>query len=480
MSSGKQVLIIGGGPAGSTAAALLAKSGIKVRLLEREVFPRYHIGESLLPSCKSLLKLSGALDKVEEHGFVIKRGSLFRWGSDEWVLDWAKLVDAQAWTWEVERDKYDEILLRNAADQGAEVVEGATVKRVVFDDDGRPTAVEWVGRDSDTVHTERFDYLIDASGRAGVLANQHFKIRQSHEVFQNIAIWGYWRGAKLLPGTPEGGFNGLSSPNGWYWHIPLTEDRFSIGFVTHKNTFAERRKGFDSLKDFYLDRIRACPPLHGLLDDATLLDGDSGDPIRAEQDFSYVAERFCGPGYLMIGDSACFLDPLLSTGVHLAQFSALLGAASVSSIFNGDLSEEESLAFFEYAYRRAYTRLLVLVSRMYERYRGADDFFWQSQRLVHEQVRYDQPVRNFTEIIAGMTDLREAETSDTRALTQLLLADADEAQVTAPQGPDREHFPGLEVSVLWNIYRDPAGVDAKMKDIQVVTEPRVGLVRQPA
>lgn len=197
----KHVLVIGGGPAGSTTAALLAKTGVKVTLLERGKFPRYHIGESLLASCLSTLRLSGAYDAVAAHGFQIKRGAFFQWQDDDWLLDWSKLVDAEAWSWQVERDVFDDILLRNATAQGAEVIEQATVTNVVFDGD-RPTAVEWTA--DGQVHTTPVDYLVDASGRAGVLAKQQVIERQQHPAFRNVAVWSYWEGAHLHPDTPEG------------------------------------------------------------------------------------------------------------------------------------------------------------------------------------------------------------------------------------------------------------------------------------
>lgn len=151
----------------------------------------------------------------------MKRGGYFQWQDDTWLLNWAALVDAEAWSWQVDRAEFDEILLRNAADQGAEVVEGATVRRVVFDEDDRPTAVEWAAAGEDLVRTTEFDFLVDASGRTGLLA-KHFKMRRAHNGFRNIGIWSYWTGARLHPDSPEGAINVVSTPEGgWFWNIPL-------------------------------------------------------------------------------------------------------------------------------------------------------------------------------------------------------------------------------------------------------------------
>ena len=466
-----QILVVGGGPAGSTAAAMLARSGLNVLLLERETFPRYHIGESLLASCLPMLRMSGAFDKVASHGFQRKRGAVFHWESDKWLLDWSKLVDPDAWSWQVNRADYDNILLRNASEQGAVVIEGANVQDIEFDGE-RAVSCRWSRRgDRDHVRTTSFDFLVDASGRTGVLSKRHFDMRTPHDLFQNVGIWGYWTGASLLPGSPEGAINVVSSPEGWYWLIPLAGDRWSVGFVAHKKRFAEGRAQHDSLDAYYRALVDAPKDLRELLSGA-----EFEGRVRVEQDYSYVSERFCGPGYVIIGDAACFLDPLLSTGVHLAQYSAMVGSAAIATLLRGEMPEKEALAFFDYAYRRAYTRLLVLVSRMYKEYIGMDDYFGQSEQLVHETNRGRQPVEAFTQIITGLTDMQEAGDAARRVTTDAIIGAAEEREDEAATS-NVKYMGGLDMSVVWNIWRDPLGPDTAVGDLRVTTEPRLGLYR---
>ncbi|MFJ6069810.1 NAD(P)/FAD-dependent oxidoreductase [Streptomyces sp. NPDC093065] len=462
-----KVLVIGGGPGGSLAAMLLARAGVDVTLLERETFPRYHVGESLTSSCRVMMDIAGVLDKVDAAGFTSRRGALLRWGAEDWTIDWAQLFGPDVRGWQVERAEFDEILLRHAQEQGVEVVEGAHVKKVAFDGD-RPVAAEWV----DTKHgnaqrVTEFDFLVDASGRSGVLAAQHFRNRRAHEIFRNVAIWGYWDGGELLEGTPPGGLNVVSTPDGWFWVIPLRDGAFSVGFVTHKTRFIERRKEFTSDDEMLLALVQESETVRGQLADAKFT-----GPTRVEQDYSYVADSFCGPGYFLVGDAACFLDPLLSTGVHLAMYSAVLAAASVIGVDGGQINEREAQGFYESLFRNAYARLIVLVSGVYEQYKGTESYFWLAQRLVREKERYDRPNGAFAEISAGLSDLRDAADSRGTSAMPELIEEADQARQRAD-----ENAPEGQTANLSALRIEPSDLYDDASGLYLVTHPALGVKR---
>jgi flavin-dependent dehydrogenase len=462
------VLIVGGGPAGSVAAAALAREGVRVRLIDAAHFPRYHVGESLTPSCRTVLETIGIAKTLDEHGFVLKHGGAFRWDGDAWFFDWGSQLGVNSW--QVDRYEFDKLLLDHAAACGAEVRTGVSAKSVSFDDGGRPASVECVSDIGERFTIADFDYLIDATGRNGLLSTRHLDNRRPEPTLRNIAVWGYWRDTAVLPDTPLGGINIISSPEGWYWVIPLAGDRTGIGFVTRKEYFAERRPEFASLAEMYRALVDQSATVRALVDGARYT-----GPARAETDYSYCADWFCGPGYMMVGDAACFLDPLLSTGVHLALYSALNAAACIASTYRGEVDEATASGFFEFSYRRAYTRLFALVNVMYERYLGKDGFFRVSDRLIGADGpdAASRPVTSgsFVEIIAGLADLREAADAGTRVLTERLVEEALQVQrrtVAAADGPGRPDFS----SVLENPLRD-----AESAEYRLVTMPRLGLER---
>lgn len=461
MNRSTRILVIGGGPAGSTIATLLVREGFEVTLLERDVFPRYHIGESLLPSCLEILDLIGAREKIEAYGFQRKNGGYFSWGRDSWTLDFEHLN--HPYSFQVVRSEFDHLLLEHAKSQGVKVFEGIAVRGLSFDGD-RPRSALWeqvVG--GDETGEISFDYLVDASGRAGIMATHYLKNRHFHEAFQNVALWGYWQDADRASFAPEGAIMNGAVPDGWLWGIPLHDGTMSVGYVLHKTAFKEKRQSIDSLEQIYLNAIDECPLIADLVRPGKLV-----SKIKIEQDYSYMAHSLTGPGYFLVGDAACFIDPLLSTGVHLATHSSMLCAASIASILRGEISEQKAMEFFEKSYRLAYLRLMVIVSGLYAQYNGKESYFWQAQMLTHNDYNDSDALNEaFLFVVTGLEDLMDAGKG---------IRELDLTEIT--RGISEEQ--AAKTMALYNIYnkvfwRSSTSPQTASDDLYVVTKPCLGL-----
>jgi flavin-dependent dehydrogenase len=418
-----QVLVIGGGPGGATAATLLAREGFEVTLLEAARFPRYHIGESLLPSILQVMDLLGAREKMEAAGFQRKNGAYLMWGRESWPLNFGELAGSNTYAFQVTRAEFDAFLLEHARSQGVQVFEGVEVRSVEFEGE-RPVSAGWLAKsgyngDTGRQGETRFAYLIDASGRDGLLANHYLRNRRYHKVFQNIAVWGYYKDTNRLPGSREGDIAVGSIPSGWLWGIPLSDGTMSVGAVLHRD-YIKARRG-ESLEAILLEAIDQSPLIKDLVAPGELI-----SEVQSETDYSYASERFCGPGYFMIGDAAAFLDPLLSSGVHLATFSAMLAAAGLNSFHREEVSETEMLAFFEDSYRQAYLRFLVFLSAFYDVGRGRDAYFWEAQRLTQEDVNEHDLKLAFLKLVTGLKDLSDAQSNTHNFLMQEMSRRIDE------------------------------------------------------
>lgn len=417
------VIVVGAGPAGSSVATYLAREGRRVLLLDRERFPREHIGESLLPGVLPYLDALGVRDEVEREGFVRKEGQTFIWGRDRtpWELDFREL-DSHPYTFFVERARFDEILARHAARSGAVFRDGSRVREILFES-GRAAGV--VVRDEHGTRAERARFVVDASGQ-GALVARGAGLRKLVRGLKNLAVWSYWRGARRLPGHAARHIFTVSIESGWIWCIPL-RDRLSVGVVT---SFSSRLGEGEPLDAWYETRLRACAPIWELLSGAERV-----EPVSSARDWSYRSRRTSGPGILLCGDAACFVDPILSTGVHLAMTSAYWAAACIHSSLSRPAHEPVYRRFYDEQYATTFRELLAQVKSFYRLEGRRDSVYWQSRAIlrVHDAI----PSRlAFLFVTAGL--LRNAaQPEPNRVGSSLARALGDRAKVddgAPPQG----------------------------------------------
>ncbi len=319
MTEHTDVVIAGGGPSGSTAATLLAKAGLRVIVLESETFPRFHIGESLLPQSYRIWERLGIVDQLEAR-YIRKYGARFvdcRTERSETYAFEDAFHPTSHYAFQVPRADFDDLLLRHAATCGAVVRHGWTVREVMFD---RDVAVGVRASDADgTVHEIFARVVLDATGRDTLLAS---RVRTKWRIpgLDKTAVFGHFVGVERQTGRAEGTIDIVVFPHGWFWNIPFRGEVNSVGVVCSSTWMRARRSG-ETLDAFFTRT----------LDDAgwmkrTMAGAQRINPARALADFSYRVDRLAGDGWAMIGDAAGFLDPLFSTGAHLAFRGAEMAA----------------------------------------------------------------------------------------------------------------------------------------------------------
>lgn len=332
-TSNTDVVVIGGGPAGSTTATLIAQKGYRVRLFEREKFPRFHIGESLIPETYWVLERLKMLDKMKQSCFTKKHSVQFvnaqgKQSAPFYFFDNKPHECSQ--TWQVVRSEFDLMLLRNAQEQGADVLEETRVLEVIFDNE-RAAGVKIQKKDG-TVEEVRASVVVDASGQSTMLQNR-LKLRVWDPVLNKGAVWTYWEGAYRDTGKDEGATIVIQTPNkqGWWWYIPLHNNIVSLGVVAPFDYLFKGRGGHEQI---YQEEVALCPAVQ-----QRIATGRRSTGYFATKDYSYRSKQCAGDGWVLVGDAFGFLDPLYSSGVLLALKSGQLAADAIGAgLAAGDTS----------------------------------------------------------------------------------------------------------------------------------------------
>ena len=349
------VAVIGGGPGGSTAAALLARRGYKVIALEKAHHPRFHIGESLLPMNLPVFERLGVLDKVRALG-VFKPGADFEADNERGYNTYAfarAIGQSPPHAYQVWRQDFDQMLYQHARESGADAREGHEVTQV----EQRGPRESWLDVKTDDGRSYRIQarYVVDASGRDALLSAKR-KLRRKNDQHQSAAIFGHFRGAERRTGEDAGNISIYSFEHGWMWMIPLPDGVMSVGAVCRPD-YLKQRKG--RTLEFLFDTLKLSPALWARLQHAELID----DEVRVTGNYSYDSRCMGGPGWILVGDAFAFLDPVFSSGVYLAMSGAEQAAEVVDRALREPRRETSLQRKLEKRQRAAMARFSFFIYR---------------------------------------------------------------------------------------------------------------------
>jgi len=356
------VVVIGGGPSGATVATLVAKAGFRVQLLERERFPRYHIGESLIPETFWVLDRLGMLKKLQGSRFVEKH-------SVQFVTEQGKLSEPfyfgdykphqSSQTWQVTRAEFDQMMLDNAREHGVDVREGIRVLDVLFED-GRAVGVRAI--DEAGVEQEiRCTVVVDAAGQS-CLIQDRLGLREWDPVLKKAAIWTYWKGAQRDAGRDEGATLVMQTKGkiGWFWFIPLQDDIVSVGVVAPFDYLFKGRNSKE-LEAIYFEEVERCLGVQPRIANAGRV-----APFSAAKEYSYRSRQVAGDGWVLVGDAFGFLDPLYSSGILLALISGAQAADAITAGLTAGDTSAAQLGTWGPGYIAGMDRMRKLVCQFYD------------------------------------------------------------------------------------------------------------------
>ena len=359
-----EVLVVGCGPAGSTIGAILAQKGRDVAVVDKDRHPRFHIGESLLPLNMPILQELGVWEELNRIGIRKDAAEFESHALGKTVcFEFSQAFDKR-WphAFHVLRSEFDHMLLRNAADKGARVYEGARVTAVEFGNlAGNEDSIVTLKLEDGSSQTWRTRFLVDASGRDTFLSDR-FGIKRKNKKHASAAIFGHFRNARRNSGRAEGNITIVWFPHGWFWFIPLKDGTTSVGAVCWPAYMKSRSTDPTT---FFMQTIALAPEIAARLADAELT-----APVTATGNYSYYSERMAGEGYLMVGDAWAFIDPVFSSGVYLAMNSAKLGADVIDAVLKDPAHAPVLYRKFDRTVRR-----------------GVDTFSWLIYRMTSPVIR---------------------------------------------------------------------------------------------
>lgn len=402
MSKKANVIVMGGGPAGSIAALTLQKLGHQVTVFEKEKFPRYRVGESFLPGTLSILHRLGLSDKIDAAGYVQKPSATFLWGKTEapWTFSFTT-PKTEDWVFDhaiqVLRSEFDQMLLDTCRERGVQVFEEAAVTEV---DVEHPDHVSVQVRHRNESSEFTADYLIDASGSNSPLVRK-LGLREYDEFYKSVALWSYFETPDPFQNDLNGTTFSITFEDGWVWMIPLKGGVYSVGVIVDQSKLAEiKAEGLEQFYDKTLAKSeRALSILKGV---------QRREEVKLVRDWSYETSCFSRQRFFLCGDSACFTDPLFSQGVHLASQSAVSAAASIDYLMSQPEQRDEVHAWYNRTYRETYNQYHEFLASFYTfaSFTEPESAFWTKRRISESADERLQRKEWFEQLVSGANQSR--------------------------------------------------------------------------